>query len=219
MLFRSDDHGELELAVVIGKSGKWFGPEDAMDYVAGYVIFSQKPSATWGYEIVVEEVVTRDPAAAVTLWRLLGTNAMQVETVTVQRGPVDELQLLLPEQDVQQVSNNRWMHRLVDAREAIAGRGFPPDVGMEVHLELTDRLAPWNEGRWVLRVEGGHGQLISGGTGDLQVTINGLSSLATGWASATALCGAGALHHATAADRAALDAAFAGPAPTMVDDF
>src|SRR4029077_13740250 len=31
---------ELELAVVIGKAGKWFGPEEAMDYVAGYVIFN-----------------------------------------------------------------------------------------------------------------------------------------------------------------------------------
>ena len=31
---------ELELAVVIGKPGKWFGPEQAMDYVAGYVIFN-----------------------------------------------------------------------------------------------------------------------------------------------------------------------------------
>ena len=31
---------ELELAVVIGKPGKWFSPEEAMDYVAGYVIFN-----------------------------------------------------------------------------------------------------------------------------------------------------------------------------------
>ena len=31
---------ELELAVVIGKAGKWFGPEEAMDYVAGYVVFN-----------------------------------------------------------------------------------------------------------------------------------------------------------------------------------
>jgi 2-keto-4-pentenoate hydratase/2-oxohepta-3-ene-1,7-dioic acid hydratase in catechol pathway len=31
---------ELELAVVIGKPGKWFGPEEAMEYVAGYVIFN-----------------------------------------------------------------------------------------------------------------------------------------------------------------------------------
>jgi 2-keto-4-pentenoate hydratase/2-oxohepta-3-ene-1,7-dioic acid hydratase in catechol pathway len=31
---------ELELAIVIGKSGNWFSPEEAMDYVAGYVIFN-----------------------------------------------------------------------------------------------------------------------------------------------------------------------------------
>ena len=31
---------ELELAVVIAKAGKWFGPEEAMDYVAGYLVFN-----------------------------------------------------------------------------------------------------------------------------------------------------------------------------------
>jgi 2-keto-4-pentenoate hydratase/2-oxohepta-3-ene-1,7-dioic acid hydratase in catechol pathway len=31
---------ELELAVVIGRSGKWFGPEEAMDFVAGYTVFN-----------------------------------------------------------------------------------------------------------------------------------------------------------------------------------
>ena len=31
---------ELELAVVIGKPGTWFGPEEAADYIAGYVIFN-----------------------------------------------------------------------------------------------------------------------------------------------------------------------------------
>jgi 2-keto-4-pentenoate hydratase/2-oxohepta-3-ene-1,7-dioic acid hydratase in catechol pathway len=31
---------ELELAVVIRKPGKWFPPEEAMDYVGGYVIFN-----------------------------------------------------------------------------------------------------------------------------------------------------------------------------------
>src|SRR5439155_56664 len=31
---------ELELAVVVGKAGKHFGPEDADGYIAGYVIFN-----------------------------------------------------------------------------------------------------------------------------------------------------------------------------------
>jgi 2-keto-4-pentenoate hydratase/2-oxohepta-3-ene-1,7-dioic acid hydratase in catechol pathway len=31
---------ELELAVVVAKAGKWFGPEEAEDYIGGYVIFN-----------------------------------------------------------------------------------------------------------------------------------------------------------------------------------
>ncbi len=31
---------ELELAVVIKKAGKWFSPEEAPDYIGGYVIFN-----------------------------------------------------------------------------------------------------------------------------------------------------------------------------------
>jgi 2-keto-4-pentenoate hydratase/2-oxohepta-3-ene-1,7-dioic acid hydratase in catechol pathway len=31
---------ELELAVVLKRAGKWFSPEEAMDYVGGYVIFN-----------------------------------------------------------------------------------------------------------------------------------------------------------------------------------
>lgn len=31
---------ELELAVVIGKAGKFFGPEEAADYIAGYLVFN-----------------------------------------------------------------------------------------------------------------------------------------------------------------------------------
>jgi 2-keto-4-pentenoate hydratase/2-oxohepta-3-ene-1,7-dioic acid hydratase in catechol pathway len=31
---------ELELAVIVRKTGKWFSPEEAMDYVGGYVIFN-----------------------------------------------------------------------------------------------------------------------------------------------------------------------------------
>src|SRR6201990_1221538 len=31
---------ELELAVIIGKAGKFFSPEEAVDYIAGYVVFN-----------------------------------------------------------------------------------------------------------------------------------------------------------------------------------
>jgi 2-keto-4-pentenoate hydratase/2-oxohepta-3-ene-1,7-dioic acid hydratase in catechol pathway len=31
---------ELELAIVIGKAGKWFTPEEAHEYIAGYLVFN-----------------------------------------------------------------------------------------------------------------------------------------------------------------------------------
>ena len=31
---------ELELAIVIGKAGKFFGPEEALDYIAGFTVFN-----------------------------------------------------------------------------------------------------------------------------------------------------------------------------------
>src|SRR5213078_581344 len=31
---------ELELAVVVSRPGKWFGPDEAADYIGGYVIFN-----------------------------------------------------------------------------------------------------------------------------------------------------------------------------------
>jgi predicted acetyltransferase len=200
--------------------------DDGLD---GFVSFVQEqspaaggfgaPKSEWGYKLEVHEMVTRDATAAATLWRFLGTHGMQASAVTLVSAPIEPLLLMLPEQEVELRQNNRWMHRLVDARAALGTRGYPPGVSAEVHLELVDKLAPWNEGRFVLRVEGGRGELEPGGDGTVQLGINGLSTLSTGWAGATLLAEAGALHHADARDRAALHAAIAGPRPSTIDEF
>ena len=31
---------ELELAIIVGKSGSWFGPEEAVEHIAGYMVFN-----------------------------------------------------------------------------------------------------------------------------------------------------------------------------------
>ena len=84
---------------------------------------------------------------------------------------------------------NHWMTRIVDAAGAIAARGYPPGARAEVHLQLADRVAPWNDGRFVLRIEGGEAKLTPGGTGDVHLSVNGLASLYTGWATAAVLAG------------------------------
>jgi predicted acetyltransferase len=193
---------------------------DVAGRIDGYVVYDQRQtSGQWGFGITVHELVAADARADVTLWRHLGSHAAQVHALTVLATPLDTLTLLLPEQVIEVVGVNRWMIRIVDAAGAIAARGYPAGVRAEVHLHLADRLAPWNDGRFVLRVDGGEGKLSPGGTGDVHLSVNALASLYTGWASAPVLAGAGVVHHASDRDLAALDAAFAGPRPYLFDNF
>jgi predicted acetyltransferase len=53
----------------------------------------------------------------------------------------------------------------------------------------------------------------------VHLSVNGLASLYTGWATASVLAAAGVVHHATDRDLAALDAAFAGPRPYLFDNY
>jgi len=193
---------------------------DVDTQIDGYVVYDQhQTSRQWGFGITVHELVAADARAAVTLWRHLGSHVAQVDKVTVLAMPLDALTLLLPEQVVELVGANHWMTRIVDAAGAIAARGYPAGVRAEVHFQLTDRIAPWNDGRFVLRVEGGEGKLTSGGTGDVHLPVNALASLYTGWATASVLAAAGLLDHAAPRDVAALDASFAGPRPFLFDNY
>ncbi|MCZ7525709.1 MAG: GNAT family N-acetyltransferase [Acidimicrobiia bacterium] len=193
---------------------------EAEGRVDGYVVYRQVRSRDgWGFGITVRELVAVDPAAGLALWRHLGSHAAQVETVTLLGGPADLLTLLLPEQDVAVKRTMGWMTRVVDASAAVAARGYPPGVRAEVHLEIGDRQAPWNDGPFVLDVEDGRGELRPGGTGDVRLAAHALAALYTGWTSARTLAAAGLVHHARDRDLAVLDAVFAGPRPWMFDEF
>lgn|GEM_PF-3844924 len=42
---------ELELAIVIGRSGKFFGPDEAADYIAGYTVFNDAQALAMGLRV------------------------------------------------------------------------------------------------------------------------------------------------------------------------
>jgi predicted acetyltransferase len=193
---------------------------DADEQIDGYVVYDQHQTRQqWGFGITVHELVAADARAAVTLWRHLGSHVAQVDAITVLALPPEVLLLLLPEQVVELVGANHWMTRVVDAAGAVAARGYPAGVRAEVHLLLADRAAPWNDGRFVLRVEGGEGKLSPGGTGDVHLSVNALASLYTGWTTAHVLAAAGLVRHAGPRELTALDAAFAGPRPYLFDNY
>jgi predicted acetyltransferase len=187
--------------------------------VDGFVLYERSPGASpFGWDLEVAHLVAAEPGAELALWRGIASFASQVETVRVAGASGDHLPLLLAEQDVRTRVANDWMTRVVDAAGAVGARGYPSGVAIETHLDLRDETAPWNAGRHVLRVAGGAGTLEPGGAGTVLLTERGLAALYTGYASAFELAATGALD-AGRDDLAALDAAFSGPRPSMLEYF
>ena len=86
-------------------------------------------------------------------------------------------------------------------------------------LAIDDPVLGHNDGHWMLVVRDGEGRLEPGGEGQATIGIADLASLYTGWADPLELAVAGRL---TGADEPTIDglrAAFAGPAPTLIDFF
>lgn len=172
----------------------------------------------YDYSITVSEVIAADGETLRALWRVVGSSGTQAPDVFVVGPGEDPLFLLLGQSDPAAVKSEiRWMLRLVDAAGAVAARGWNPAVTGRAHIDVTDRHAPWNHGRWVLEVADGEGRLTPGGNGTLQLDIAALSSWWAGYASARTLANVGAVVATDANALAVLDGIGAGSPPSLVD--
>ena len=198
--------------------------EDASGTLQGYLVYAQidgANSALGGdFGLVVRELVACDRNAALALWRLLGSWGTQVERVVYRSAAEDPMLLLLPEQRFETLAEIRWMLRVLDPVKAVAGRGFPLGLDIEVPLRLRDATRPENAGAFRLAVQKEQGRLeaVSGAEGP-ELEIQGLASLYSGWATTASLARAGLLQGGTPDELRALDAAFAGPSPWLLDEF
>ncbi|MDJ0848124.1 MAG: GNAT family N-acetyltransferase [Myxococcota bacterium] len=202
---------------------RFFVAEDEAGDVAGYVAYSPRPgehSSKGGpFRLALGDFVWTNRDAGLALWRLLGSWSTQVDRILYRGAVEDSAALLLPEQDATMLVDMRWMTRLVDVTGAVEARGFPAGVEVEVPLEIEDAQLPDNAGCWVLHVHGGQGRLERGGPGAVALDVGALSSLYTGWATTAVLARAGRLRGGSDDERAALDTAFAGPTPWLMDEF
>jgi predicted acetyltransferase len=192
---------------------------DGASGIDAYIRYTQKAKTPFGYDIDVAELCSTDLSSTIALWRLVGSSSTQAE-FTLVTGPTEHpLLLLLADQDLRTAPEIRWMTRVVDAAGAIAQRGFDEGVSCTVDLDLADRQCDWNHGLWRLTVEGGKGELAKGGDGGVSLSVNALSALFTGYASATILRQTGSISRGEAGALAKLTAAFAGPTPSIADFF
>jgi predicted acetyltransferase len=191
--------------------------------ITGYVVYRQLDgefSSLGGpFRLALDEILWSERDAGLALWGLLASWGPQVESILYRGTAEDPLLWLLPEQELELVAELRWVSRLVDPVAAVAARGFAPEIDAEAHLELADPALPANQGRFVLRVAKGRGELAAGGRGDLRLDAGAFASLFTGYATPAGLVRAGRLAGDSGASRSALAAAFAGPTPWMPDQF
>lgn len=126
----------------------WEGPSGP----SGYAILAPRED-----ELRVREFVWADRDALFGLLGLMGNFDSQARRIRVETAPDVRLDALLPEQgEVSASAETRGMLRLVDVPSAFEARDFAGiREPLTVRLNLTDALAPWNQGAWDLRAEAG----------------------------------------------------------------
>ena len=172
----------------------------------------------YDYSVVVAEVQAGDPDSLASLWRVIGSSGSQAPDLEMLGPAEDPIFLILGAADPVAVRTElRWMARLVDVEAAMAARGWNPTVRGRVDLQVRDEHAPWNDGAWQLEVADGQGRLVRGGSGVVEVTIQGLSCWWTGYARARALAATGHVRTADPVALATLDGLGAASPPTLID--
>lgn len=189
--------------------------------VVGLLLLAKTaPSQAHGsYDVDVLRLFGVDRDVERALWRAVAHHHTTAPRTAFVSRPADPLLFDLRHGlQVTGPSTAHFMTRLVDVHAAIDARGWPPGA-VAVHLDIVDRQRPANAGRHVLEIDDRAAALTPGGNGRITVDIAVLSSLYTGFLTATDAARDGRLPGATTADVRALTDAFAGPTPFLRDFF
>lgn len=183
----------------------------------GYIIVSQH-STKDGAILKVRDWVILTATAAQTFWSFVASHRSQIEKVRWKSSVIDSLTLLLPEQTAKIHSHDRWMLRVIDVVKALEMRGYPPGIQAELHLAVQDDLLVANNGKFILSVANGRGEVTKGGKGEFQLDIKELAPLYTSLFTPQHLQLVGKLN-ATETALSAATQIFAGDSPWMTNFF
>jgi predicted acetyltransferase len=188
------------------------GPREQLE---GWVCAAQLQSGS-PFPLLYADIVARSPAAVRTAWLLARLHEPTAGELRWFGSGRDPMCLHLPRSNWKIRHRTSWMLRIVDIKGALEARGYPAGMNGQLVLQLDDPLMAHNSGRWILEVEDGQGRLQPGGTGGLQMGINALGTLYSGYHSAMTLAQMGMIHGDIAAIRTA-DLLFSGPEPFCPD--
>jgi predicted acetyltransferase len=187
------------------------------DQPEGYIIFSQQRTQD-GEIIFIKDWVLRTVESVKTFWSFLASHSSQIQLVRWKSSAIDTLTLVLPEQTAKISTQFRWLLRIVDVIKALEMRGYPSGIQAELHLDIKDNLLDANNGKFILSVANGRGEVTKGGKGELQLDVRELAPLYTNLFTPYHLQIAGKLHGTQTAISAATQI-FASASPSVADFF
>jgi len=127
------------------------------DQIRGYALYATKQFWDENFgkgEVSAREVMATDPAALAALYRYLFDLDL-MGTTTLDRVPVDDplVHWLRNPRLAKPMLEDCLYVRLVDLPRALTSRAYATDL--DVVLEVTDQLCPWNAGTWRLTATAG----------------------------------------------------------------
>ncbi|WP_150254200.1 GNAT family N-acetyltransferase [Nocardiopsis deserti] len=195
------------------------GPDGPRGYALYRVVNRWEDGLPAG-RVVVRELTAVSVAARVALYEHLLDRDLTSEAVFEKLPEDDPLTVLLadPRRLVRKDLDGLWV-RLVDLPGALSDRPYAAPV--DTVLEVTDRHAPWNAGRWRLEADTGGARLSPADAApDLALDASHLGAAYLGRRALTALADAGLLTEHTPGAAARLDTALYAPrAPFCGTDF
>ncbi len=152
-----------------------------------------------------------DAAASAVLWRRLSDLDLMSTVITDSRPPDDPLlhQLIDVRAAAPGLRDGLWV-RLVDVGAALAARRYSAPV--DVVLDVSDELCPWNARRWRLSGDADGGTCTpTRDSADVHLDVRTLGSAYLGGETLGALAAAGVVQEGTRGALARASAALAWP--------
>lgn len=187
------------------------------DNYQGYLVYQQVMVNGEVY-LKIKDWVALTSLAMQRLWTLISDHGSQVSKCQWKGSFYDYKMFLLPEQIGKIIDHDIWFTRIIDVVKALEMRSYPIQIETELHFVFEDPLIAENSSNFKLQIFGGKGKMTRGGKANIELNIQALASLYTGFLTASQLCYCGQLK-ASNINVDILDKVFALPTPSLPDFF
>jgi predicted acetyltransferase len=112
------------------------------------------------------------------------------------------------------------MGRIGDVKQAFEAKIYPPSLAGQVRMRIKDDFAPWNDGTFTLKIDGGKAKVTSG-TAEVDFTtdIKCLSAIYIGFMALEEAYDLGKIYDISSADVKKFSPLFAERTPYLINLF